>query len=46
MNHGIADVFAFQEALLIDAVFGIALLTMMWSAFGETKRTPAPSGRK
>ena len=33
MNHGIVDVFAFQEALLIEAVFGIALLTMVWVGF-------------
>ena len=33
MNHGIIDVFAFQEALLIEAVFGIALLTMVWVGF-------------
>jgi hypothetical protein len=30
VGHGIVDVFAFQEALLIEAVFGIALLTMIW----------------
>jgi|SRR5689334_15213075 len=33
VNHGIVDVFAFQEALLIEAVFGIALLTMLWVGF-------------
>ena len=33
MSHGIVDVFAFQEALLIEAVFGIALLTMIWVGF-------------
>jgi hypothetical protein len=33
VNHGIIDVFAFQEALLMEAVFGIALLTMMWVSF-------------
>lgn len=33
MNHGIVDVFAFQEALLIEAAFGIALLTMIWVGF-------------
>ena len=33
MNHGIVDVFAFQEALLIEAVFGIALLVMLWVGF-------------
>ena len=33
MNHGIVDVFAFQEALLIEAVFGVALLVMIWVGF-------------
>ena len=33
MGHGIVDVFAFQEALLIEAIFGIALLTMIWVGF-------------
>ena len=33
VNHGIIDVFAFQEALLIEAAFGIALLAMIWIGF-------------
>lgn len=33
MNHGITDLFAFQEAILIEAVFGVALLTMLWVGF-------------
>lgn len=33
MNHGIIDVVAFQEALLIEAAFGIALLAMIWVGF-------------
>lgn len=33
MSHGIVDVFAYQEALLIEAAFGIALLTMIWVGF-------------
>lgn len=33
VGHGIVDVFAYQEALLIEAVFGIALLTMIWIGF-------------
>lgn len=33
MNHGMLDVFAYQEALLIEAAFGIALLTMVWVGF-------------
>ena len=33
MNHGIVDVFAFQEVLLMEAIFGIALLAMIWAGF-------------
>jgi hypothetical protein len=33
VSHGVIDVFAFQEALLIEAVFGVALLTMLWVGF-------------
>ena len=33
MNHGIVDVFAYQEALLIEAVFAVALLVMLWAGF-------------
>jgi hypothetical protein len=33
VHRPIIDVFAYQEALLIEAVFGIALLTMLWVGF-------------
>ena len=33
MDHGIVDVFAFQEALLIEAAFAVVLLTMIWVGF-------------
>ena len=33
MNHGIVDVFAYQEALLIEVIFGFALLVMVWIGF-------------
>jgi hypothetical protein len=33
VDHPIVDVFAFQEALLIEAAFGIALLAMIWVGF-------------
>jgi hypothetical protein len=33
VTHGIVDVFAYQEALLLEAVFGIALLAMLWVGF-------------
>lgn len=38
VGHGIVDVFAYQEALLIEAVLGIALLTMIWVGFGRWLR--------
>lgn len=41
MHHGIVDVFAYQEALLIEAVFGVVLLAMLWAGSGDgsiTKR--------
>ena len=33
MDHPIVDVFAFQEALLVEAVLAIALLAMIWAGF-------------
>ena len=33
MATPIVDVFAFQEALLIEAVFGVVILTMLWVGF-------------
>lgn len=33
MHHGIVDVFAYQEAVLIEAVFGFALLAVIWAGF-------------
>jgi hypothetical protein len=33
VNHGIIDVVAFQEALLIEAIFGIVLLTRILVGF-------------
>ncbi len=33
MDHGMVDVFAYQEALLILAVFGVAILVMIWAGF-------------
>ena len=35
MHYPIIHVFAYQEALLIEAVFGIAVLTMLWIGFGR-----------
>ena len=45
VNHGIVDVFAFQEALLIEAVFGIALLAMVWVGFRRWLRHKEEMGR-
>lgn len=33
MKHGVVEVFAYQETLLIMAVFGIAVLAMIWVGF-------------
>jgi hypothetical protein len=38
VNHGIVDVFAFQEALLMEAIFGIAFLSMIWVGFRQWLR--------
>lgn len=45
MHHGIVDVFAFQEALLIEAVFGLALLTMIWIGFRRWLQSREKIGR-
>lgn len=33
MSHGMVEFFAYQETLLIMAVFGIAILAMIWIGF-------------
>jgi hypothetical protein len=45
VNHGVVDVFAFQEALLIEAVFGIALLAMIWVGFRRWLQHKEKMGR-
>ena len=45
VNHGIVDVFAFQEALLIEAVFGVALLAMIWVGFRRWLQHKEKMGR-
>jgi len=45
VNHGIVDVFAFQEALLMEAVFGVALLTMIWLGFRRWLQHKEKMGR-
>ena len=38
VSHGVVEVFAYQETLLIMAVFGVALLTMIWVGFSRWLR--------
>jgi hypothetical protein len=45
VSHGIVDVFAFQEALLMEAVFGIALLAMIWVGFRRWLQHKEKMGR-
>ena len=45
MDHGIFDVFAFQEALLMEAIFGIALLAMIWIGFRRWLQYKEKMGR-
>jgi hypothetical protein len=45
VSHGIVDVFAFQEALLVEAVFGIALLVMIWVGFRRWLQYKEKMGR-
>jgi hypothetical protein len=33
VKHGVVEVFAYQETLLMMAVFGIAILAMIWVGF-------------
>ena len=33
MDHGVVEVFAYQETLLIMAIFGIVVLAMIWVGF-------------
>lgn len=33
MHHGVVDLFAYQETLLMMAVFGVAILAMAWVGF-------------
>lgn len=33
VHHGVVEVFAYQETLLMMAVFGIAILAMTWAGF-------------
>jgi hypothetical protein len=45
MDHPIIDVFAFQEALLMEAVFGIAILGMIYAGFRRWLQHKEKMGR-
>jgi hypothetical protein len=45
VNHGVVDVFAYQEALLMEAIFGIALLAMIWVGFRRWLQHKEKMGR-
>jgi hypothetical protein len=45
MDHGVVDLFAYQEGLLIMAVFGIALLAMIWVGFRRWLQYKETMGR-
>ena len=45
MATPIVDVFAFQEALLIEAVFGVVILTMLWVGFRKWLQHKERMGR-
>ena len=43
--HGFVDVVAYQEALLIEAIFGVALLAMLWIGFRRWLQHKEKMGR-
>jgi hypothetical protein len=45
VHHGMVDVFAYQEALLIEAIFGVALLAMIWIGFRRWLQHKEKMGR-
>src|SRR5689334_3316677 len=45
VDHGIVDVFAYQEALGIEAIFGIVLLVMIWVGFRRWLQHKEKMGR-
>jgi hypothetical protein len=45
VDHGVVDVVAFQEALLIMAAFGIAILAMIWVGFRRWLQHKEKMGR-
>lgn len=45
MAHGAVEVVAYQETLMIMAVFGIAVLAMIWAGFRQWLRHKETSAR-
>jgi len=45
VNHGVVEVFAYQETLLMMAVFGIAILAMIWVGFRRWRQYKEKMGR-
>lgn len=45
MKPGLVEVFAYQETLLIMAVFGIAILAMIWVGFRRWLRSKEHTNR-
>ena len=45
MAHGAVEVVAYQETLMIMAVFGVAVLAMAWAGFRRWLRYKETSGR-
>jgi hypothetical protein len=45
VDHGVVEVFSYQETLLIMAVFGIAILAMIWIGFRRWLQYKEKMGR-
>jgi len=45
VHHGVVEVVAYQEALLIMAIFGIAILAMIWIGFRRWLQRKEKMGR-
>jgi len=45
LKHGVVEVAAYQETLLVMAVFGIAILTMAWIGFRRWLQHKEKMGR-
>jgi len=45
VKHGLVEVFAYQETLLMMAVFGIAILAMIWVGFRRRLRSKERTNR-